>query len=323
MTFQIPDKSAIASVDRAADLLLIYDDSASALKNVVVNTLLDLTSHPVGVDDIQTLTNKTLTTPTLTVNDNVFTIQDNLDTTKKAVFQLSSITTATTRTYTLPDASGTLITTSSTATLTNKTISGGTITNATISNPTLTVDAIAEFTGGNGVAIDGVLLKDSLIAQNNSIDSNAYIDGSIDPEHLVTGTGSSWTWQDWTPTLTNLSGGTQTYAKYIQIGKTVHFRFRYTLAGAGVAGSVSFTLPVTAAFSGGLTTTMNGLVNLSDTGAAMYSGIMLFTNDTTVNIRVLLASGTYVSNDTVLSSTVPHTWANTDTITAMGTYEAA
>jgi len=45
---------------------------------------------------------------TVTVQDNNFTIQDNSDTSKKAVFQLSGITTATTRTYTFPDSSGTI-----------------------------------------------------------------------------------------------------------------------------------------------------------------------------------------------------------------------
>ena len=56
----------------------------------------------------QTLTNKTLTTPTINVLDNALFIKDNADNTKIAVFECSGITTATTRTYTLPDATGTL-----------------------------------------------------------------------------------------------------------------------------------------------------------------------------------------------------------------------
>lgn len=56
----------------------------------------------VGVSDTQTLTNKTVT-------DASFAIQDDLDNTKKAVFQCASITTGTTFTYTFPAASGTLI----------------------------------------------------------------------------------------------------------------------------------------------------------------------------------------------------------------------
>jgi len=58
----------------------------------------------------QTLTNKTITTPTITILDNAWTMQDNADNTKQLQFQLSGITTATTRTITIPDLSGTLMT---------------------------------------------------------------------------------------------------------------------------------------------------------------------------------------------------------------------
>lgn len=56
----------------------------------------------------ETLTNKTLTSPTITVRDNVLTLQDEGDNTKQMQFQLSGITTGNTRTLTVPNASGTL-----------------------------------------------------------------------------------------------------------------------------------------------------------------------------------------------------------------------
>jgi hypothetical protein len=77
----------------------------------------------------ETLTNKTLTspvinTPTLAVNDNGLTIRDNGDTTKVLAFEVSGVSTGTTRTLTVPNASTTIVGTDATQTLTNKTISG-------------------------------------------------------------------------------------------------------------------------------------------------------------------------------------------------------
>jgi hypothetical protein len=90
-------------------------------------TLPDTTDTLVGRDTTDTLTNKTLTSPilnspTLVLDDDSFTLQDDGDATKQLQFQLSGITTATTRTLTVPDANDTLLGRATTDTLTNKTL---------------------------------------------------------------------------------------------------------------------------------------------------------------------------------------------------------
>jgi hypothetical protein len=74
----------------------------------------------------QTLTNKSL-------SDSTTFFIDETDATKKLQFQLSSITTATTRTLTVPDVSGTIVTTGDTGTVTSTMIADGTIVNGDIS----------------------------------------------------------------------------------------------------------------------------------------------------------------------------------------------
>ena len=101
-------------------------------------------------------TSPTITTPTLTVNDNVFTIRDNSDTTKVANLQLSGITTGTTRTYTLPDNTSTLVDLSETQTLTNKTL-----TNPTISGGVLSGTSSGNYGFGGTVTVSGNLVLPS------------------------------------------------------------------------------------------------------------------------------------------------------------------
>lgn len=78
------------------------------------------------------------------IPDTAFILIDDGDATKKVQFQVSGITTATTRTMTWPDASGTVVLDTATQTLTNKTLTAPALTNATgsLSNVTGSLSAI-------------------------------------------------------------------------------------------------------------------------------------------------------------------------------------
>lgn len=131
-------------------------------------------------------------------------------------------------------------------------------------------------------------------------------------------------WTTWVPTLTNLSGGTVTYAKYQQIGKTVHFRFKYVLAGAGVSGLIGLTLPTAVASGYGTDDgeIIENTVHFRDTGTALYKGGATFGSATRIDLSAL-DSGAARLAFAATSATVPHTWAATDVIIVAGTYEAA
>lgn len=82
---------------------IVYDGTQYQLLNVLA----------VGPTATQTLSNKTINnTNTVTLKDTLFTLQDDGDATKLLAFQLSGITTATTRTVTIPNKSGTMAMTS-------------------------------------------------------------------------------------------------------------------------------------------------------------------------------------------------------------------
>lgn len=93
------------------------------------------TGEVVGISDTQTLTNKTVT-------DSLFTVQNNADNTKKFKFQTSAISTGTTRTYIVPNASTTFIGTDTSSTLTNKNITGATNTIAASQLRSATTDIV-------------------------------------------------------------------------------------------------------------------------------------------------------------------------------------
>jgi len=289
----------LTSVDRAADLLEVSDTSDSGnSKKSSVNNLLDLTTHPVGIDDVQTLTNKTITAPTIS----------------------SPVLSGTiTGTYTIggtPTFPSAVVTLTGSQTLTNKVLTSPTINTATIANPTLTVDTVSEFTAANGVTIDGLNIKDSALVTANSVPNSTLSNtGSF---------GSAWGWTDWTPAWTNFTvgNGVLNYANFQQIGKTTYFKLKFTLGTtSAVTGLITFSAPATLGADYTTTNdTIDGTVSLVDTGTNAFYGSMTWASSTTIAIYSQNAASTSLLR-AATSSTVPHTWTSTDVIMVSGSFE--
>lgn len=118
----------------------------------------------------------------------------------------------------------------------------------------------------------------------------------------------------WTAVTTNPTLGNGTIsAAYMQIGKTVHFRVKVTFGTTTTLGSGAYGLtpPVTAAGA----VDVDGWVVVRTSGGARTVGICY--QQSTTETR-----GIMVTTDTVLSDAT-RAWANGDSFSFAGTYEAA
>jgi hypothetical protein len=132
-TLTIKDTLLTLQDDGDATKQAVFQLSGITTGNTRTYTLPDASVTLTGRSEVATVQNKVNdNTNTYTAKDTLFTLQDNGDVTKQAVFELSGITTGNTRTLTVPDASTTLLGRTETATMTNKSATGLIVTDALV-----------------------------------------------------------------------------------------------------------------------------------------------------------------------------------------------
>lgn len=324
---QINQYPAAATIDPINGQFLIDPTGTGVYNKINRNTILGITGSPLGTSDTQTISNKTLgNTNVLTIQDSNFTIQNSSDNTKQGLFSLANNTTGTTRTYTMPNASVTLASLTGVETLTNKTITSPTITGGTIANATVTVDAISGFTTSTIVTIANLQISNGVLNSANAVTSVSIAQGAVQPQALVTGTGTGWSWQTWTPSYTNMTiGNGSVESKYVQIGKTVFGRFFWKFGSTSTIGTsptISFPVAPLASYY----TTYGQSVYIGTarliSGGIGYPGLIWAVSSTTMQPIALNASGASLAEE-LITSGVPGNWVSSDSIFLTFSYETA
>ena len=128
-----------STIDPVNDTIAIVTNNINTTQQISRNTLLALSSAPVGLTDSQTLTNKILTSPTISGPTFSGTLAG---------------------TYTIggtPTFPSSVVTLTGSQTLTNKTLTSPTINSPTITNATLSTDSITGYTTSNSGTLFGTL----------------------------------------------------------------------------------------------------------------------------------------------------------------------
>ena len=219
----------------------------------------------VGTTDTQTLTNKTFT-------DSTTSFQDDVDNTKKMQFQLSGITTATTRTLTIPNVNGTIVTTGDT----------GTVSNTMLANSSMTLNGTLVSLGGTATipaSISNALTIGTGLS-GTSYNGSAPVTIAIDST-VTTLTG--------TQTLTNKT----LTSPIINTGRLRSPQEPWTIAGTSAPTTVNYDIVTQSVLYYDAASTGNFTVNFRGNSVTTLNSILAVGNSTTI---VLLNTNTTLNS---------------------------
>lgn len=155
-----------STIDATLDFLPIYTASSLATQRINRNTLLGLSSAPVGLSDSQTLTNKAITSPTISNPTFSGTLSG---------------------TYTIggtPTFPASLVTLNGSQTLTNKVLTSPTINTPTITNATISADTLSGFSASTNGTVYGMSVTSGILASAaiaNAVNTAAIQSAAVTP----------------------------------------------------------------------------------------------------------------------------------------------
>jgi hypothetical protein len=270
-------------------------------------------------DATQTLTNKTL-------QDSTTYFQDNIDITKQFQFELSSITSGTTKTLTIPDDDGTIILNNATQTLTNKTLQDSTtyfqdniditkqfqfelssITSGTTKTLTIPDDDGTIILNNATQTLTNKTLEDSTTFFKNEDDEENIRQFQFDLTEITPETTRTLTIPDENGTIT-LNDATQTLTNKTLEDSTTLFKnddgentrqFQFDLTGITPETTRTLTIP-----------DENGTITLNDatqtlTNKTLEDSTTLFKNDDGENTRQFQFDLTGITPETTRILTIP------------------